>query len=158
MKIRRILFNIDAILATFALAMLWGNITLQIILRQIFNRPLMGADEFTMFLVAAVIITPMGSLEKEKGHIVMEELLKILPETVIKILRFLISLSTTVIYFLLAVSVFNVIRYNPHIVTAMLRMPIWLFFLPCAIGFFGILIIRIITHICFFLKKELPWA
>jgi TRAP-type C4-dicarboxylate transport system permease small subunit len=158
MKIRRLLFNIDGALATFAVLMLWGNITLQIILRQIFNRPLMGADELTMFLVSAVIITPLGFLEKEKGHIAMEELLKVLPSIVKRILGFLISVSCTVIYFLLFLSVFNVIRNNPHIVTAMLRMPIWLFFLPCIIGFGGILIVRIITHICFLFKKELPWA
>jgi TRAP-type C4-dicarboxylate transport system permease small subunit len=158
MKIRKVLTNLDAVLATFALAMLWGNITLQIILRQVFNRPLMGADELTMFLVAAVIITPLGFLEKEKGHIAMEELLKILPSVVKKVLGFLISVSCTVIYFLLFMSVYNVIRNNPHIVTAMLRMPIWLFFLPCVIGFCGILVVRIITHICFLFKKELPWA
>ena len=155
---RKILFNIDGLLACCALGMLFGNIILQVILRQVFNRPLMGADEMTMFLVAAVIITPLGYLEKENGHIVMQEFLNLFPMIIIKVLRFIISVSCTVIFIILVISVFNVIRYNMHILTAMLKMPIWLFFLPCLIGFCGIVIIRITKHICVLLKKELPWA
>jgi len=158
MKIRKILLNLDAILTTFALVTLWGNIMLQVTLRQVFNRPLMGADELTMFLVAAVIITPLGYLERDKGHIVMEELLKMFPFPVKKVLDFLISVSCTVIYIMLVISVYWVIQKNMHISTAMLKMPIGLFFLPCIIGFSSVAIVRITTHICVLLKKELPWA
>jgi len=47
---------------------------------------------------------------------------------------------------------------NLHNQTATLKMPFWVFFLPSAIGFTGISIVRITRHICTLLKKELPWA
>jgi len=158
MQIRKVLFDFDGILSCFALAMLWGNIMLQVTLRQVFNAPLMGADEMTMFLVSAVIITPLGFTEKDNGHIIMEEFQAMLPSILKKIIRFIISLSSTVIYILLAVSVSLVLYKNTRNMTPMLKMPFWLFFLPCIIGFFWISIIRIIKHICTLFKKELPWA
>jgi len=158
MRIRKVLFDFDMIIASFSLAMLWGNIILQVTLRQIFSRPIMVADELTMYLVAAVIITPLGCLEKENGHIVMEEFLNILPSVIKKTIRFIISVSVTAIYIMLVVSVSKVIINNPRNMTPMLKMPFWFFFMPCVIGFLWTSIVRVIKHICFLTKKELPWA
>lgn len=158
MQIRKGFFSFDIILACFSLVMLWGTIILQVALRQIFNAPLTGAEEMTMYLVACLVITPLGFTEKVDGHIIMEELQVLFPAVIKKILRFIVSVATTAVYILITISVFNVIHNNMNNMTAMLKMPFWVFFLPSAIGFCWLSIIRIIKHVCFLFNKELPWV
>ena len=158
MQIRKVLFNFDIILGSFSLVMLWGTIMLQVILREVFSAPLTGAEEMTMYLVACLVITPLGFTEKANGHIIMEEVQAFFPAVIKKIIRFIVSAATTAVYILITVSVFNVFRNNMHNMTPMLRMPFPVFFLPSAIGFCWLSIIRIIKHICFLLNKELPWV
>ena len=158
MQIRKYLFSIDAILASIALVVLWGAIMLQVILRTGFNMPLMGANELIMFMVVWTIISPLGYLETINGHVVMEEFLVLLPERIIKILRFVIRLSTTIIYVIVACSVFIVFRNSMHLATPMLRMPFWFFFMPSAIGFGWVSIVCIIRNVCLLFNKEPPWA
>ena len=158
MQIRKALFNFDIILAVAALAVLWGTIILQVILRQVFSAPLMGAEEMTRYMVIWVIMTPLAFTEKANGHIIMEELQALLPGIIKKLIRFVCVLSTTAVYILITFSVFGVYRNNLHNVTATLKVPFWLFFLPTAIGFIGISVFRIIDHICVLIKKEPPWA
>ena len=158
MQIRKVLFNFDIILGSFSLVILWGTIMLQILLRQLFSAPLMGAEEMTMYLVACLVITPLGFTEKVNGHIVMEEIQAFFPSAIKKIFRLIINVATTAVYILITVSVFNVVRNNMQNVTPMLRMPFWLFFVPSLIGFTWLSIVRIVRHICFLSKKELPWV
>jgi len=158
MQIKKVLLNFDLIVAVSALAGLWGTIMLQVILRSIFNAPLMGADEMTPYLVIWVILAPLAYTERTIGHIIMEEFQVILPSIIKKIIRFLVSVSTTGIYVLVSFSVIYVIKNNLYNTTATLRMPFYIFFIPSAIGFFGISILRITSHIYTMLKKELPWA
>lgn len=157
MQIRKTLINFDVILAAISLAMLWGTIIVQVILRQVFKAPLMGAEEMTCYLVACIIITPIGFTEKEHGHIVMEELQAILPAAIRKIIRFIIAVSSTIVYIIITLSVYYVIHNNMRNMTQMLKMPFWLFFLPCAVGFAWISLLCVIRNFCFLLKKELPW-
>ena len=158
MQIRKIIFSFDMILAAAALMVLLGTVILQIILRQLFLKPLMGAEEMTCFMVVWVILTPLAYTEKENGHIIMEELQTLLPGFIRKGIRFICAVCTTVVYILITVSVISVYRNNLQNMTATLKIPFWIFFLPCAIGFAGISIVRIISHICILLKKELPWV
>ena len=157
MQIRKYLFGFDLILAAAALAVLWGIIMLQVILRAIFNAPLMGADELTPYLLVWVIVSPMGSIERENGHIIMEELLIMFPAVVKKVIRFIIRLSVVAIYIVMSLSVIMVFRNNINNVTALLKMPFWLFFLPTAVGFFSITIISIVRNLCLIFKKEPAW-
>ena len=158
MQIRKALFSFDLILACTALVLLWGVIMSQVILRTVFNAPLMGGDEFTTYMIIWAIISPIGYTERVNGHIVLEELLVLFPKVIIKILRFIIRLSTLAIYILVSFSVTMFIRNSMGHITSMLRMPLWLFFTPSAIGFFWISIVCIIRNLCLLLNKEPPWA
>lgn len=144
----------DFILASLALVVLWVTIMLQIVLRSVFNAPLMGADELTPYLLVWVIISPLGSIERTNGHVIMEEFQILLPRVVRKVIRFLIRISVIAIYIVMSLSVFMVYRNNMASVTALLRMPFWLFFLPSAIGFFSITIVCVIRNLCSIFKKE----
>ena len=158
MQIRKALFSFDMILAAAALLVLLGTIILQVILRQIFQRPLMGAEEMTRYMVIWVIMTPLAYTERVNGHIIMEEFQALFPAPIKKIIRFICAASTTVVYIVITLSVISVYRNNLHNMTATLKIPFWLFFIPTAIGFLGISIVRIIGHICTLLKKEPPWV
>ena len=158
MQIRKVLFSFDMILAAAALMVLLGTVILQIILRQVFLKPLMGAEEMTRYMVIWVILTPLAYTEKANGHIIMEEIQTLLPGLIRKGIRFLCAVCTTVVYILITFSVISVCRNNLNNMTATLKIPFWLFFLPCIIGFAGISILRITSHVCILLKKEPPWV
>jgi len=155
MRVRNFLLSFDLILASGALVVLWGIIMLQVILRQVFNAPLMGADELTPFMLVWVIISPLGSVERLNGHIVMEELQVLFPKLVRKVVRFIIQISVIAIYLVVSLSVITVFRNSMNVVTPLLRMPFWLFFLPSAIGFFAITIVCVIRNVYSLLKKDL---
>ena len=158
MQIKKIVLSFDVILAVAALAVLWGTITLQIILRQFFLLPLMGAEEMASWMVVWIILTPLAFTERINGHIVMEELQILMPLVVRKIIRFVSAICTTGVYIVVSISVMHVFANNLNNVTASLRIPFLLFFLPCAIGFVGISLVRVTSHICTLLKKEQPWT
>jgi TRAP-type C4-dicarboxylate transport system permease small subunit len=158
MNKKKILFDLDVILASLSLVLLLFTVIIQVILRSVFDKPLMGAEEFTRFMVICVILFPLAYTERMNGHIIMEELQNLLPRVIRKLLRFLIQTFTTVVYIVIALSAIQVLINNANNTTATLEIPFWIFFLPNALGFLGISILRIITHICYFAKKELPWA
>jgi TRAP-type C4-dicarboxylate transport system permease small subunit len=158
MQLKKTLINFDVILASVALAFLTIVIFVQVILRFFFKSPLMGAEEFARYMLMWMIITPLTFTERNHGHIIMEELQNLLPGIIRKIIRFLCGLCTTVIYVFLTISTVRVIQNNMGNTTAELKIPFLLFFLPTLIGFASMAILRIITHICHLMKKDLPWA
>jgi TRAP-type C4-dicarboxylate transport system permease small subunit len=158
MNTKKILYNWDVILASFSLVLLLFAVIIQVIMRSVFDKPLMGAEEFTRFMVICVILFPLAYTERLNGHIIMEEFQNLLPQTIKKGLRFLIQILTTVIYIVVTLSAIQVLINNANNMTATLEIPFWIFFLPNVLGFLGISILRVITHICYFTKKELPWA
>jgi len=157
MRIKRFLFGFDLFLASAALAVLWGTIMLQVTLRSVFNAPLMGADEWTPFMLVWVIISPLGSVERLGGHIVMEELQVLLPDAARKAIRFVINISVIAIYIAVSLSVVVVFRNSMNVVTPLLQMPFWVFFLPSAVGFFSITIVCIARNVRVMLKKDTVW-
>ena len=158
MQIKKALMNFDLILAFAALLVLLGTVLLQILLREVFLLPLMGAEEMTRYMVVWVIMTPLAFTERKNGHIIMEEIQALFPTILRKIIRFIIAVSTTAVYILIVFSVIHVFSNSANNVTATLKIPFWIFFLPNAIGFVGISMVRITSHICTIFKKELPWA
>lgn len=142
MRLRKILTEFDAFIACAALATLLVTILLQVVLRFVFQKPLMGAEEFTRFMVIFVVMTPLAFAERTKSHVVMEEVQAMLPDAVRRILRVLIDLCTTAVYCIVAFSAIGVLLNNAKNETATLRMPFWLFFLPTVIGFISLAIVR----------------
>jgi TRAP-type C4-dicarboxylate transport system permease small subunit len=158
MRIKKVILNFDLVLAAAALVLLCGTTMLQVILRSIFDAPLMGAEEMIPYLLTWVILTPLGNTEWTNGHIIMEEFQVLFPPPIKKMVRFIIALCTTGIYIVVSLSVIHVYINNLNNMTATLKMPFAVFFLPSAIGFIGISLVRITNHICTLLKKEPPWA
>jgi TRAP-type C4-dicarboxylate transport system permease small subunit len=155
---KKVLFNLDVTLASLSLVLLLFTVILQVILRSIFDAPLMGAEEFTRFMVICVILFPMAYTERLNGHIVMKEFLNLLPSIIKKSLRFLIEVFTTAVYLIITLSAIQVLVNNANNTTATLEIPFWIFFLPNVVGFFGISVLRLVAHFCYLTKKELPWA
>ena len=158
MQIKKTVLNFDMILAAAAVLVLLGTVIIQIVLRQVFKKPLMGAEEMTRYMVIWVILTPLAYTERAKGHIIMEEIQALFPSFLRKTIRFISAVCTTAVYILVAISAINVWRNNMNNMTATLKIPFWLFFLPSVIGFSGISVLRITSHIYTLFKKEPPWA
>jgi TRAP-type C4-dicarboxylate transport system permease small subunit len=158
MNTKKLLFNLDVILASLSLALLLFTVILQVILRSIFDAPLMGAEELTRFMVICVILFPLAYTERCNGHIVMEELQNLLPSLIKKSLRFLIEFFTTAVYLVVTLSAIQVLINNANNMTATLEIPFWIFFLPNVLGFLGISVLRIVVHFCYLTKRELAWA
>ena len=134
MRLRTTLSNLDAVLACLGLVALLGTIIIQVVLRFVFQNPLMGAEEFTRYMVIFLVMTPLAFAERTKSHVVMEELQAGLPRKARIIVRFLIDLSTTIVYAIVALSAISVLINNAGNETATLGMPFWLFFLPTVAG------------------------
>lgn len=154
---RNELWNFDALLACISLAVLLGTILLQVVLRFVFRTPLIGAEEFTRYMVVCVVMTPLAFTERTKSHVVMEELQAVLPAPIRRFVAILSGMAATVVYALVTLSAFSVLLNNSSNVTATLKMPFWLFFLPSVLGLSFITVVRLVTHLCDLLHKELPW-
>lgn len=156
-SIKKNLKDVDGILGAIGLMVLLITILLQVILRFVFSKPLMGAEEFTRYLVICVVLFPLAYAERSGSSIIMEEIQALFPRK----FRIFINLSahvlTTVVYGIVAVSSFSVLINNPLNKTATLEMPFWLFFLPTVVGLTAMTVVRIITVIYKFKQRSLPW-
>lgn len=135
--------NFDIFLASFALATLLVTIILQVFLRFLFSKPLMGAEEFTRYMVIFIVTAPLAFTERTKSHVVMEEIQEFIPRPLRSALRVLIDIVTTIAYGIVTYSSISVLVNNAKNTTATLLMPFWLFFLPTVVGFVSLTIVRI---------------
>jgi TRAP-type C4-dicarboxylate transport system permease small subunit len=158
MRIHKTLISFDAVLSSIALAILLFTIIIQITLRFVFKSPLMGAEELTRYTLIWIVIAPLAFTERHDGHIIMLEFQNLLPGTLKKIIHFLCHLGTTAMYVFLTIATIRLVLGNMKNTTAELKIPFPLFFLPTILGFASISILRIITHIYHFRKKEPSWV
>ena len=143
MQLSSNLTKVDAFLSAVSLVVLLGTIIIQVVLRFVFQSPLMGAEEFTRYMVICLVMTPLAFAERTNSHVVMEEVQMLLPDGFRRILRMVIDILTTLVYGIVAVSSLSVLMNNATNRTATLKMPFWLFFLPMVIGMVLLTIVRI---------------
>jgi len=133
---RKHLRNLDRTLATSCLALLTIIVLVQVIMRELFYAPLVGAEELVRYLLICVIFFGSPYAARIGGHIAMVEFLLKFPKILRDPIRFLTLASSFAVFAIIFVSAFFTLTANMNNKTATLSIPFWIFIAPAIIGFF----------------------
>jgi len=108
---------------------------LQVILRQFFSRPFMGAEELARFMLICVVFVTLPYVVSSGASIRMEEVMGTLPKRLRRVLRFAIPATGGLAFAVAATSIAIATLRNLDNATPTLNIPYWIFF---ASGFLGL--------------------
>lgn len=131
----KILFRLDKEISILCLSAMLITVILQVLMRELFDFPLVGAEEFVRYLMIWIVLFPLAFTLREGGHIAMVELRDMLPKPLRNGLSFTSDVCSLVVFAIVSWSSMSVIIENPNNTTATLQIPFWLFFLPNLLGF-----------------------
>lgn len=107
----------------------------QVIMRDVFGAAIIGAEEFTRFLLIVLVFTAFPVVVADQENIVMAEFLDALPTTVRKAVTFIITVIAIVAAGFMAYVAWQTIFRNLNNATPTLRIPFWLFLGATFFGF-----------------------
>ncbi len=107
----------------------------QIIMRYVFNSPIIGAEEFTRFLLICTVFVSYPLVVQDGENIVMDELHEVLPGKFRRLLGLIISATAAATCVFLAVVVILNISANSSSATPTLGIPFWIFLSATFFGF-----------------------
>lgn len=112
-------------------------ITGDVILRFLFERPIMSSYEIVMFLMAIAVFTTLSYTETEKGHVTIELLVSRFPKKVQKILDLIMSVLSMCLFALITQQTIVRVRAleAEGLTTSILHIPVYPFYLFGAFGF-----------------------
>lgn len=107
----------------------------QVIMRDVFGAAIIGAEEFTRFLLIVLVFTAFPIVVADQENIVMAEFLDALPPTVRKAMTFIITVAAILAAGFMAYVAWQTIFRNLNNATPTLRIPFWLFLGATFFGF-----------------------
>ncbi|WP_136067537.1 TRAP transporter small permease [Modicisalibacter radicis] len=107
----------------------------QVILRQVFNSPMVGAEELTRFLLVCLVFIAYPLVVDNGENIVMAELRESLPTWLRRPVKILILLCTIAASVFITYATVITIQANLGNTTPTLKIPFWLFLGSTALGF-----------------------
>ncbi|MCQ0990082.1 TRAP transporter small permease [Jiella marina] len=116
----------------------------QVVMRDVFVAPIVGAEEFTRFLLICVVFVAYPLVVEEGDNIVMGDLRNSLPHAIRRALNLLISIVAIGVSGLLAYVVITTIGDNLRNATPTLKIPFWLFLGSTFFGFLAATVVHII--------------
>lgn len=139
-------------LAVAALASLILLPTLQVILRDFFNAPIIGLEEATRWGLIILVFLAVPLLLSTNEQIRLSEFVDFLPRTPRKLLeRVILLISGLSVAVIAYAGVLSVMR-NISTRTSTLDIPFWLFAAPMLVGFF----VAALGYIWFALRPQDP--
>lgn len=116
----------------------------QVALRGLFGAPMIGAEEFTRFLLICVVFVAYPVVIESGENIVMGELRESLPRPLRVALNLIISIAGILVTGFFAYAVASSIQDNLKNATPTLNIPFWLFLGATFFGFAGAAIIHLV--------------
>lgn len=107
----------------------------QVVMRQFFGIPLIGADELSRFMLISVVMLTVPYTVSSGASVRMEELQHVFPAPVQRALRVLIALLGLAAFAFAAWSVLTATLRNLNNATPTLGIPYYIFFSATAVGF-----------------------
>jgi TRAP-type C4-dicarboxylate transport system permease small subunit len=129
----------------------------QILMRSIFDIPLVGIEELSRFLFISFIFLGLSYYNRIDGHIKLEGLQKNFPLKIKRIIGIIIHVSSAVVFGIITFSAVYTSLTNYNSSTQTLAIPFWLFFLPTIVGFALLTVEEIIILIDKCKKKITAW-
>ena len=127
--------RLDKEISILCLSTMLVTVILQVLMRELFDFPLVGAEEFVRYLMIWIVLFPLAFTLREGGHIAMTELRDMLPEPIRNALAYLSDICSLIVFSIVSWSSMSVILENANNTTATLQIPFWIFFLPNFLGF-----------------------
>jgi len=128
----RWVFRLSSLLVLIALISLPF---IQVILREVFSRPIVGAEELTRFMLICSVFLAFPYVVSSGASIRMEEIVAFLPRRIITFIRFLAAITAILAFATLAVASLIAISRNIGNATPTLGIPYWIFFGAAFCGF-----------------------
>ncbi|SDE99998.1 TRAP transporter small permease [Limimaricola pyoseonensis] len=116
---------------------------LQVVMRDLFGAPLIGAEELTRFLLICTVFLAYPLVVAGRENIVMAELREALPDRLRRALHRLIGLAALAGCGLMAWVALGSIIDNPGNATPTLKIPFWLFLGAACAGFGGAALVHL---------------
>ena len=132
---------IEPVRWVFRLSSLFVLITLislpfiQVIMREVFSSPIVGAEELTRFMLISSVFLAFPYVVSSGASIRMEEIVAFLPRRVITGIRFAGSVIAILAFAILAFASLTAISRNLGNATPTLGIPYWIFFGAAFCGF-----------------------
>jgi TRAP-type C4-dicarboxylate transport system permease small subunit len=117
---------------------------IQIVMRYVFNAPIIGAEELTRFLLICTVFVAYPLVVENGENIVMGEIKEALPNAIRRGLNLLISVSAVAVCVLIAWVVATNISANLRNTTPTLKIPFWIFLGATFVGFAGAAVVHIV--------------
>ncbi len=127
--------RLDKEISILCLSTMLVTVILQVLMRELFDFPLVGAEEFVRYLMIWIVLFPLAFTLREGGHIAMTELRDMLPVPIRNALAYLSDVCSLIVFAIVSWSSMSVILENANNTTATLQIPFWIFFLPNFLGF-----------------------
>ncbi|MDR1907684.1 MAG: TRAP transporter small permease [Holosporales bacterium] len=128
--------NFDLAISIFAMTVITGNCFMGVIMRYIFNRPIVWLEEISMALIIWSVFFAAGYAFRTNNHVSVELLVEYLPRKlrwIIEVFVFIVVILTLCFFgftsFKLVVHLFDIMR-----VTNILKIPYWIIYLPIPIS------------------------
>lgn len=131
----KVIFGLDKEISILCLSVMLVTVILQVLMRELFDFPLVGAEEFVRYLMIWIVLFPLAFTLREGGHIAMAELRDMLPKPIREGLSIFSDVCSLIVFAIVSWSSLSVIIENPNNTTATLQIPFWVFFLPNLLGF-----------------------
>lgn len=145
METRRSLKSPLVFLSVLLLFVLIGMTILQVVLRTVFNYPLIGTEELARYFLISIVFLSIPLTTKSDEHIKMIEIRKMFPEKSQKIICFLSEAGAAFVFIVLAFSAAIALKNNIGNRTINLGIPSVIFLAPTVIGFIGSAVYSIIN-------------
>lgn len=110
---------------------------IQVIMRDVFGAAIIGAEEFTRFLLICTVFVSYPLVVENGENIVMGEIREALPDLLGRAINLLISVSAVAACGFVAVVVLLNISSNFGNATPTLKIPFWIFLGAAFLGFAG---------------------
>ena len=107
----------------------------QVIMRDVFGAAIIGAEEFTRFLLIVLVFTAFPLVVLDHENIVMAEFLDAMPALLRKTLTFVITAVAVAAAAFVAYVAWQTIFRNLNNATPTLKIPFWLFLGATFFGF-----------------------
>jgi TRAP-type C4-dicarboxylate transport system permease small subunit len=106
----------------------------QIVLREVLNRPFVGLEELTRYLLIVVSFIAVPLVTAEGTQIRMEEALRLVPRAGARLFRATAAAVSAIILAVLVWAIYESLVITIGSSTPTLGIPFWLFNLPAVIG------------------------
>ena len=108
----------------------------QILLRELFNIPLIGVEELTRYLFISFVFLGLPYAFRSDGHIRLKGSWNTFSKKSQKVIDILIEALSVLVFATIAFSSIYTTLSNYKSTTLTISIPFWIFFLPTCVGFF----------------------